>query len=138
MIQEYVISSPNLQDVVVGFCPAGKLVKMECSAGLEPKTWLAILRTVRDKVHFDHWMKHDRKKGTKVRTLSLDISFEAFYEAYGYKEGKKSGVNAWKLLSKVNKVKAIDYISTYNNKLAVSGYNKKLPASYINAKPWED
>lgn len=138
MMQEYVISSPNLNDITVGFDPMGKLIKMEAKAGLEPKTWLAILKYVRDKAHFDIWLKDHKKSTTKVRALTIDLSFDTFYEQYDNKQGKKAAENAWKRLSKEDKAKALDYISTYNNKLARSGVAKKYPATYINQKTWED
>ncbi|MBX2903105.1 MAG: hypothetical protein KF872_06055 [Chitinophagales bacterium] len=66
------------------------------------------------------------------------VTFEVFYNAYGYKEGRKKAENAWNKLSKAEQIKAYQYISVLKAKKAFSNENLPYPATYLNQQRWSD
>jgi hypothetical protein len=68
----------------------------------------------------------------------VEITFEQFYEAYGYKEGRKKAETAWNRLSKAEQLKAYQYIATIKTKKQISGQALQYPASYLNSARWND
>ncbi|MDW8420128.1 MAG: hypothetical protein RML37_12025 [Chitinophagales bacterium] len=67
-----------------------------------------------------------------------EVTFEAFYNAYGYKEGRKKAEAAWNRLSKAEQWKAYRYIPRIKAKKQLSGEALPYPATYLNQKRWED
>lgn len=68
-----------------------------------------------------------------------ELTFDYFYEEYGYKTGKVKAQNAWNRLSKSDRMKALQYLPKYFDFLRKSGGIAKLyPATYLNQKRWED
>lgn len=63
-----------------------------------------------------------------------DLSFEAFWNAYNNKVGKKKmAENTWNKLSQANKVKALQAIKYYNNYLSRKpGIDKAHATTYLN------
>ena len=80
-----------------------------------------------------------RSKTTTIIEVPLDLSFEAFWDAYGYKEGtKKRAVGMWSALSKADRIAAIEYIRIYNGKLAQTpGISRQYPETYLSSQRWK-
>lgn len=70
----------------------------------------------------------------QVKEMPADLSFEAFWEAYKYKVGKKKmAENIWNKLSRADKVKAMLYIPRYLNHLRLNpGLAQAYPTTYLN------
>lgn len=70
----------------------------------------------------------------------LDLSFENFWNMYGYKIGKKvMAENIWKRMSKADKIKALTAIKPYNSHLARHVRKDKAHAStYLNQRMYEN
>ncbi len=66
------------------------------------------------------------------------MSFDVFWEAYGYKKGKKNAESAWKRLSKKDRQAALDGIIPYMNDCKVCDRSVRHPATYLNGRTWED
>lgn len=72
-------------------------------------------------------------------TEITDLSFDMFWERFGNKQAKVNAQNAWKKLSKAEKVKAVEGIHPYNYHLQINTHlTKMLPASYLNGKRFLD
>lgn len=69
----------------------------------------------------------------------LDLSFEYFWNAYGYKIGKKPmAENIWKRMSKADKIGALSGIKPYNSYLVRHIQQAKVHATtYLNQSYWE-
>lgn len=69
----------------------------------------------------------------------LDLSFEHFWNSYGYKIGKKPmAENNWKRMSRADKISALSGIKPYNSYLARHLHREKVHATtYLNQKYWE-
>jgi hypothetical protein len=67
-----------------------------------------------------------------------EVTFEQFYDAYGYKEGRKKAENAWKRLSKAEQVKAYNYIPRLKTKTMNASIAMPYPATYLNQQRWND
>ena len=66
------------------------------------------------------------------------VTFEQFYETYGYKEGKKKAETAWNKLSAIEQVKAYNYIPTLRTKKITNSTALPYPVTYVNQQRWND
>lgn len=79
------------------------------------------------------WQKK-LKANFEIEIGEPDLSFEAFWNAYAHKVGKKKmAQNSWEKLSKANKIKAMMGIKRYDNHLRLyPGVQKAHPSTYLN------
>lgn len=84
--------------------------------------------------------KKDPKKRATLIEVEPDLSFERFWEDYGYKIGKKKmAENKWKSMDDMERIKALKYIKTYNYFLMENRNIQKLyPSSYLNRAEWNN
>ncbi|TLP81378.1 hypothetical protein [Maribacter sp. ACAM166] len=67
------------------------------------------------------------------------LTFQAFWDAYGHKRKITRSKLLWAKLNDATKLKAIDYISRYNNYLRNhNGIAKCNPDTYLHQRQWED
>lgn len=79
-----------------------------------------------------------RGKRTTITQVKIDLSFEAFWDAYNYKEGvKKDAIAMWNRMSERERIAAIEYIRIYDGILAQRGIAKAYPTKYLSKKYWE-
>lgn len=79
----------------------------------------------------------DATKGkTSIIEMNREITFEMFWDAYGYKHGKAEALKAWNRLSKKDQQEAYYYIPAYESFRKANNHNKLMAASYLNAKRW--
>ena len=77
------------------------------------------------------------EKGSWVFTEITVVSFDAFYEKYPKKVGRKEDtLKAWNKLKEVEKMEAILYIPELI-KLKSDGTAFPYPATYLNKKLWK-
>lgn len=71
----------------------------------------------------------------KITEVPVDLSFERFWKEYGNKVGKKTMTeNAWKKLSREDKIKALLYIPTLRSKKTLDGTQMPYPSTYLNQR----
>lgn len=68
----------------------------------------------------------------------VEISFEEFWNAYGYKKSKTQAERAWNRLSSADKTNAFSSIPDYKRDCQACGRSMKYPATYLNGRTWED
>ena len=74
-----------------------------------------------------------------VQELKEDLSFKTFWDTFAYKHGNKNRAEKlWKLLSDVDRVKAIAYIPTYKNMLISSGKAHLYPETYLSQRRYDN
>lgn len=81
------------------------------------------------------WLKDkDITSKLDINKIDPDISFDAFWNAYDNKVGKKKmAENYWKKMSKADKIKALMAIKRYNNNLRLTpGIQKAHPTTFLN------
>jgi hypothetical protein len=91
----------------------------------------AIMQTV--------WMKDSRY--TKLFTVECspaDLSFEALWDLYGYKESRKDALTAFKKLKEADIIKCFIQVPKYKKKLAKSTTAQALLASWLNKERFND
>lgn len=75
----------------------------------------------------------------KVQELQQDLSFKGFWDAFAYKHGNKQRAERlWKLLTEVQRAKAIAYIPTYKAMLINSNKDHLYPETYLYQKRFEN
>ncbi|QKX04866.1 hypothetical protein HN014_08030 [Aquimarina sp. TRL1] len=84
------------------------------------------------------------KKWKSIKNFEIiigapDLSFQTFWNVYGYKIKKVVSERAWKKLSKADRLNALKGVKKYNNFLyRKPGREKANAATYLNQKYWED
>lgn len=73
-----------------------------------------------------------------VTTISKEITFNDFWNAYGYKEDKEVAIRRWKALTTKDRIAAYNYIDVYEDILRKKQREKLLPSTYLNKKRWND
>ena len=90
---------------------------------------------------FLEWELADFSKGinAKITEIMPDLSFERFWNAYGYKHGKKQMARSiWKQLPDTEKAKALAAIKPYKNHVRLQGIQQAYPTTYLNQKYYEN
>lgn len=87
-------------------------------------------------------VKQWRRKGVDLHLVKVetDLSFDSFWNSYGYKKGKKSSVERiWKSMCDVERAAALTYIKKYNHYLAQNPHIQRMyPQTYLNRKEWQN
>jgi len=80
------------------------------------------------------------KKKLELVELKQDVSFEAFWNAYNYKDGssRRKTEAVWDRMSEKDKTMAINWIPKYKNILIKQGVSKMYATTYLNDKRWEN
>jgi hypothetical protein len=78
--------------------------------------------------------------GIKVYQEPADLSFDAFWKAYNYKQGgsKKKAEMIWLKMTDAQKAAAIAYIPSYNRHLAANNIPKAYATTYLNQERWNN
>lgn len=78
-------------------------------------------------------------KSYRVQELKEVLNFKTFWNTFDYKYGNKQRAETlWKLLSEVQKAKAIAYIPTYKAMLINSNKDHLYPETYLKQKRFEN
>ena len=68
-----------------------------------------------------------------------DLSFNAFWDTYGYKVKRVMAERSWKKLSEADRIKAFLGLGSYNSYLKRNnGIAKAHPSTYLNQRYFED
>lgn len=139
-MSKYVIKFVRFQaSAIVEYDDAGYLIQVQLEPGSFQETHIKsfFLKTPWKEIHLDMWRNTEN---VTVDQFLGDISFDAFYNAYAHKVSKRSRAEAiWKQLPDPEKVKAIAFISHYNNFLIQSpGINKLYPETYLTQQRWNN
>ncbi len=73
-----------------------------------------------------------------VTTISKEVTFDDFWEAYNYKVDKEVAKNRWGNLTAKDRVAAFNYIPAYEDFLKKKTVAKLMPSTYLNKKRWND
>jgi len=102
------------------------------------KTWLKVNFPFDESVIKEEWMKKLRKN-FEITVGEPDLSFEAFWDAYDNKKGKKKmAENTWNKMSKAKRIKAMLYLKRYNDQLRIDNVAKAYPSTYLNQEYYEN
>jgi len=78
-----------------------------------------------------------KDKKVEVTTLLEDLSFDRFWKAYDYKQGKVKAAQEWNKMNDTSKAAAIGGIRKYKKNLP-QGVALLYPERYLKYKRWED
>lgn len=111
----------------------GFLIAFKCNFSMDEAKVKYIKKTLPMRVAEVTNYKAD---GFLVQELKQDISFNAFWNAYAHKVGNKSRAEKlWNALTDIEKAKALNYISVYNNFLIENqGIQRLYPETYLSQK----
>lgn len=71
-------------------------------------------------------------KNLEVKVGLPDLTFEYFYNYYGYKMSPKPAEKAWKKTSEANKFLALKQVKAYKSYLRRNNQQQAYPATYLN------
>lgn len=121
---------------------SGELYSFELLEGAlreEQKKWLYEAGNFPHSQHLlEGWTK-TLKKHFEITVGLPQLTFEAFWGAYGLKTRKKETEASWNRLSEADRFKALEGIRRYNNHLRLNTWKNKLdPIRYLKQRRWED
>lgn len=120
------------------FNDAELMVEFKADAGMsdEALTWLL----ERLPVKYEELKRMAEKIKVELIEVQLDLSFEKFWNEYGYKVGSKSKAEKnWKALTDADKTKALQSISKYKRYLQVkTGIEQVYPERYLSHRRFEN
>jgi len=73
-----------------------------------------------------------------VRQLEDDLSFDRFWEVYGYKVSRKKAEKLWDKLSKAKRILVFLHLPKYESYLAKKGIEKAYPDTYLRNEKYND
>lgn len=85
------------------------------------------------------WSKE--KKYTKVFEIEkspANLSFDALWQLYGYKESRKDAEKLFNKLSEADKIKCFIQVPKYKKKITISGIAQALLATWLNKQRYND
>ncbi|WP_329804386.1 hypothetical protein [Flavobacterium facile] len=85
------------------------------------------------------WSKD--KKYTKVFEIEkspANLSFDALWQLYGYKESRKDAEKFFNKLSEADKIKCFIQVPKYKKKITLSGVAQALLATWLNKQRYND
>jgi len=140
MGNKYIFTSKNMDaSIVFKFDLNGDLIYFEIDGETDSKQrdWIYSRIPINESWIEAVWKK---LKTGRIEKTPTDLSFEAFWEAYKLKVGKKSETkNIWNKMDENERIKALIFIKTYDNQLRLrQGQQKKYPSTYLNAQEWNN
>lgn len=86
------------------------------------------------------FLDYMKEKKIPVTKIVEDISFEAFWQAYNYKEGgsKKKAEASYNKLSEADRSAAITYIPRYRRIKSHEGTALAYATTYLNGQLWNN
>jgi hypothetical protein len=133
---EFVLNSPSFEgEVTFKYDLKGFLKAYENNAHLSDDQVIWLLTNLPKTLTDIDEMRKKKMTGT-IKQVYKEITFEMFWNAYGYKEDKQDAEKIWGKLTARERQEAYDYIPRYNKKIALSGLAKKYPKTYLRGKPW--
>jgi len=131
MIKKYQYFSKGFNSNVVLWYRDGLLLKVEVENPLpenvkDPKSYYIN--------HEENFLKMCRAHKIQYTEMEREISFEMFWDRYGYKVDKEPARKSWLKLSPTEQIQAYDFIPTYESQLKQSQLAKKYPVTYLNKK----
>lgn len=81
-----------------------------------------------------------KNKDLELIEVRTQVSFEEFWDRYGFKVGKKERVKKkWEAMEQEEQVKAYEYIKKYKVFLAERPHiQQKYPETYLNTAEWNN
>lgn len=141
----YLLSSDNITGEGVYFSYLnGLLVHFDASDGVHPEQveWLHKNMPLKyeDFAAFKAKIEGNKARKAKIIEVQKDLSFDAFWEMFNYKKGKKDSCKrTWEGMSQSDKVLALNYIKVYKKFLADRPHIECLyPQSYLNRAEWNN
>lgn len=78
-------------------------------------------------------------EGLIVTKTSLDISFDSFYNTYGYKVGnKKRAMKLWDAMNETDRIACLSSIPKYKLHIGRTTQAQAYPETYLSQRRWEN
>jgi hypothetical protein len=141
----YLLSSPSITSEGVFFSyKDGLLVRFDASDGVDSQQvkWLHDNLPLKhdDFTAFKAKIEGNKNRKAKIVEVGKDLSFEAFWETFNYKKGRKESCKrTWDAMSQADKVLAMDYIKVYKRFLgARPNQDSVYPQTFLNTAEWNN
>jgi hypothetical protein len=133
---DFVLTSPAFEgEITFKYDLKGYLKAFESNAELSDDQVKWLLNNLPKTLEDIDEMRRKKMSGT-IKQVYKEITFDMFYNAYGYKEDKQEAMKVWSKLTAREQQEAYDYIPRYKANLAHNGVARKYPKTYLRQKPW--
>jgi hypothetical protein len=120
-------------EVQLSFNDNGILINYEIMSPQVESVTANVVRLVTSEKNFQELIKQSNLNVVRVQR---NITFEMFWEAYGYKVGRHEAEAQWNKLSKVDQEAAYDYIKIYKARVKVEQVPMRHASTYLFKKTW--
>lgn len=131
--------------VIYEFDGDGRLIAFRIEKDMNPEQFKAFKQLLPyHEPELHAMLKQWKDKGIKYKLEEqpLDLSFDKFYNNYGFCGGEKRNriraIAEWNKLSDGDKVRAITYTKKYTNGCKLNGTGIKHPDTYLKNRVWLD
>jgi len=85
------------------------------------------------------WQKEkDYRQKFEIEVSPADLSFEALWNLYGYKESRKDAEKFFNKLNEADKIKCFIQVPKYKKKIALTGIAQALLGTWLNKQRFND
>jgi hypothetical protein len=136
-MRKFIITGLFGGTVHLAYSTTGILQLIDISAAsLSPKQGIYLFQNV--PFELDDLQQFCHHVRLNVVEQEVELTFDMFYEAYGYKEGRKKAEAVWAKLSRAEQLKAYLYIEQLKRKKKLNGEAFPYPATYLHQARWND
>lgn len=135
-LDRYILTHPKMTgEVELGYDAGGRLMLWHIRAELNTASYNKLLENIpTDTKYIDYY----RNRGFDVKRLPPDLSFDAFYKAYGVNRNRIRAERYWSKMSDGQRLLAMQYIDKYRSECNRDGIRMTYPDTYLNNKRWMD
>lgn len=135
---KYLISNDNGLKLEVNYDENGVLYALEFHCEVTYDRVRRLLQ-VNDLLTIDNMLLLTRHFHLTVKQMEEDLSFDNFWNKYGYKVGNKSKASKlWYNLSDADKSNCLRRLKAYKSYLERTGIAQAYAETYLRNRRWED
>ncbi len=79
-----------------------------------------------------------KSESLKIEELPVEITFDAFYDAYALKRNAKRAKEVWDKMSAKNRYEAFVFINKYKARTKNDNVAMRYPDTYLSKETWKD
>lgn len=138
-MNKYVLTFKNTEgEIIYEYDSKGFLstFNVKCEITAEQHKWLTQHMPFME----DEIAMFDKIENVNIYLIPQDLSFEAFWNTYGYKMGnKKRAIKLWAELNEGDRVEVFKHLPKYAIYLKQrSGMQKVYPETFLSQRRWEN
>ena len=122
-----------------GFLPKDVPETLPFSTQKELNNYLVVRFPATENMFKCHWAKNKEMiQKFEIEKSPANLSFEALWNLYGYKESRKDAEKFFSKLTEADKIKCFIQVPKYKKKIALTGIAQALLGTWLNKQRFND